>query len=173
MFAERRKTVNPGGKSFTPKLRLSYQEVYPCPICRHGEIAGLVLTDAFACSFCRHIFTADLEEHTLRVEDSSQPLSWRWSGRNWQPIHREDFDLTLVIWIVGLALVIFPPMLVWFSYKAVPQPPLMFPTLWTALTLMAHLALVGWLLAEHYQFPLYIAGKIRLRTWMEHRDAKG
>ncbi|UFP93356.1 hypothetical protein [Gloeobacter morelensis] len=164
--------MNTGGKSLSPKHRLSYQDVYPCPICRHGEISSLVLTEAFACNFCRHIFTADLEENTLRVEDSSQPLSWRWNGRHWQSIHREDFDLTLVIWIVGLALVVFPPTLVWFSYRSLPEPPLLFPLIWTVVTLIAHLVLVGWLLAEHYQFPLYIAGKIRLRTWMEHRESK-
>jgi hypothetical protein len=137
-----------------------------------------VLTDAFACNFCRHIFTADLEENTLRVEDSSQPLSWRWNGRNWQSVHREDFDLTMVIWFVGLALIVFPPTLVWFSTRSVPLNQLalgtqtFLPVLWTGLTLSVHLLLVGWLLAEHYQFPLYIASKIRLRTWAEHRVSK-
>lgn len=169
--------MNTGTKSIAQKHRLSYQDVYPCPICRHGEIASLVLTDAFACNFCRHIFTTDSDENTIRVEDSSQPLSWRWNGRHWQSVHREDFDLTLVIWVVGLALIIFPPTLVWFSYRALPlnSPALnllFFPIAWTVLTLTSHLTLVGWLLAEHYQFPIYIAGKIRLRTWIEHREAK-
>lgn len=175
-MTQSRPSVNTAGKSYPAKHRLDFKDVYPCPICRHGEIAGLVLTDAFACNFCRHIFTADLEENTLRVEDSSQPLSWRWNGRHWQSVHREDFDLTLVIWVVGLALVVFPPTLVWFSYgsfrQVTPASYAFFPTFWTGLTLVCHLLLVGWLLAEHYQFPLYIAGKIRLRTWFEHREAK-
>jgi hypothetical protein len=171
-------TVNPSSKSVHPKHRLDYRDVYACPICRHGEISGLVLTDAFACNFCRHIFTADLEENTLRVEDSSQPLSWRWNGRSWQSVHREDFDLTMVIWFVGLALIVFPPTLVWFSARSVPLTQIalgtqtFLPALWTGLTLSVHLILVGWLLAEHYQFPLYIASKIRLRTWAEHRVSK-
>lgn len=166
--------MNPAPKPLSQKHRLDYKDVYPCPICRHGEITSLVLTEAFACNFCRHIFTADMDENTVRVEDSSQPLSWRWNGRQWQSVHREDFDLTLVIWVVGLALIVFPPTLVWFTYRSWPPlpSPTLLPMLWTAVTFTAHLFLVAWLLAEHYQFPPYISSKIHLRTWLEHREAK-
>lgn len=150
---------------------LSYQGTYICPVCRHGQITALTLMDAFSCNFCRHIFTANLQEQSLRVEDSSQPFTWRWTGRGWRPVQQDDFNLTLVIWLVGVALVTLPPALIWLSYHTF--PPLSdsswywFPILWTALAFLVHFILVLWLLVEHYQLPTYIALKVQLKRWLE------
>jgi rubredoxin len=141
---------------------LSYQQSYRCPVCRHGQIEALTLMDAFACSFCRHIFTANLQEQLIRVEDSSQPLAWRWTGRTWRPIQQDDFDLTLVIWLVGVALVSLPPALLWLPDSTW----YWFPLFWTIIAFLAHFSLVLWLLAEHYQFPTYIALRIQLQRWL-------
>jgi len=150
---------------------LSYQQTYVCPVCRHGQIEALTLMDAFACNFCRHIFTTNLQEQSIRVEDSSQPFVWRWTGRTWRPIQQDDFDLTLVIWLVSVALVALPTALIWLSYHTFPPLPgstgYWVSTLWTALTFMFHFVLVLWLLVEHYQLPSYIALRIQLQRWLE------
>lgn len=152
---------------------LNYQETYICPVCRHGSITALTLMDAFACDFCRHIFTADLRNQSVRVEDSSQPMTWRWNGRTWKTTHQVDADLTIIIWLVGSALVILPPGLIWLSSHTF--PPLessgwsWFPSIWVGLTFFLHFFFVSWLLVEHYQLPLYVACKIRLRTLLGRR----
>lgn len=146
---------------------LTYQETYICPVCRHGQIAALTLMDAFACDFCRHIFTANLLEQSIHVEDSSQPMTWRWNGLNWKAANQLDMDLTIVVWLVGVALVLLPPALIWLSSHTF--PPMQgstwawFPSVWIGLTFLAHFTFVAWLLAEHYQLPFYVTYKIRLR----------
>lgn len=152
---------------------LSYQGTYICPVCRHGHISALTLMDAFACSFCRHIFTANLQNQSVQVVDSSQPMSWRWSGRNWKSTHQDDPNLTLVVWVVGLVLVILPTSIVWLMAYLFPPLPgstwSWFPNAWLACTLGVHLLMMTWLLAEHYQLPLYITSRIRIRTWLGRR----
>ncbi len=152
---------------------LSFQDEYLCPVCRHGQIANLTLMDAFACDFCRHIFTANLNDQSVQVVDSSQPMSWRWNGRAWQVAHRDEFNLTLVIWIVSIFLVVLPPTLVWLSAYTFPPLPdsgwAWFPIAWAIGTFAIHFFMVFWLMAEHYQLPLYVASKIRLRQLLGQR----
>lgn len=156
------------------RRNLSYEESYICPVCRHGQISTLALMDAFACNFCRHIFTADLRNQTVRVEDSSQPMTWRWNGRGWQgAMAPTDVDLTIMIWLVGAALVLLPPGLIWLSSHTF--PPMRgsawywFPVAWVALAFLSHFSFVAWLLVEHYQFPFYVTCKIRLQDWLGRR----
>ncbi|HEY9619003.1 MAG TPA: hypothetical protein V6C78_01475 [Crinalium sp.] len=152
---------------------LSYQGVYTCPICRHGQISGLTLMDAFACNFCRHIFTANLQAQSVQVVDSAQPMSWRWNGRNWQVAYRDDLNLSLVVWLVALVLVALPTGIVWLSAHTFPPLPnspwAWFPLVWVGCTFLVHFGLVAWLMAEHYQLPFYVAGKIRLRALFGRR----
>lgn len=143
---------------------------YACPICRCGQIENLPLMDAFACNFCRHIFTPNLEAQTIRVEDSSQPMVWRWNGRSWQVARLIDHSISTLIWAIGTVLVILPSSLVGLS--AYFFPPLegsawaSFPLIWLGLTMTSHFLMVSWLLLEHYQVPLYVSGKIRLQDWL-------
>lgn len=152
---------------------LNYQETYLCPVCRHGQITALTLMDAFACNFCRHIFTANLPEQSIHVEDSSQPMTWRWNGLHWKAANQLDMDLTIVVWLVGIALVLLPPALIWLSSHTF--PPMQgstwswFPTAWISLTFGTHFTFVAWLLAEHYQIPVYVTSKIRLRDALGRR----
>jgi hypothetical protein len=152
---------------------LSYQGVYTCPICRHGQISALTLMDAFACNFCRHIFTANLQSQSVQVVDSSQPMSWRWNGRTWQVAYRDDFNLNLVIWLVALVLIVLPTGIVWLSSYTFPPLPdspwAWFPLVWVGCTFLVHFSLVAWLMAEHYQLPIYVTGKIRIRTLFGQR----
>lgn len=155
------------------KRSLNYHDTYLCPICRHGQISVITLMDAFACNFCRHIFTANLSSQVIQVEDSSHPMVWRWTGRNWQSANQIDMDLTIVIWLVGTALVVLPPMLIWLSSHTF--PPMQgsawywFPTIWMTLAFFSHFSFVAWLLMEHYQLPFYVACKVRLNSWFGRR----
>ena len=147
---------------------LNYQGVYSCPVCRQGQISGLPLMDAFACNFCRHIFTANLEKQWIQVVDGSQPQAWRWNGRQWIANRRSnDVELTWEIWLVGIALVILPPLLVWLAYHTFPPETSSagswFPPVWIGFTFACHLAMVGWLMVEHYQFPIYVSLQVRWR----------
>lgn len=152
---------------------LTLQDSYLCPVCRHGQISALTLMDAFACSFCRHIFTANLQNQTVQVVDSAQPLSWRWNGRSWQSTHRDDPSLTAIVWFASIVLVLLPAGIVWLmSYLFPPLPNSLwswFPSVWLGFTLGIHLLMVSWLLAEHYQFSLYVASRVRLRGWLNRR----
>lgn len=152
---------------------LNYEETYLCPVCRHGQISALALMDAFACNFCRHIFTADLRDQSVRVEDSSQPMTWRWNGLNWQGLHQIDLDLSIVIWLVGAVLVVLPPTLIWFSSHTFPPMEgsdwYWFPTVWVSLAFLCHFTLVSWLLVEHYQVSFYVACKVRLQMLLGRR----
>lgn len=171
--------------------QLSYQGVYTCPVCRHGQISALTLMEAFACNFCRHIFTGDLEKQRIQVVDGSQPLSWRWNGRTWKAAHRrEDIDLTWEIWLVGIALVFLPPSLIGLAYHTF--PPMQnaycmgltpfslvqrgtaclsywFPLFWTGLTFLSHFTFVSWLIVEHFQFPIYVLFRVRLQQVLGRR----
>ncbi|MBW4520887.1 MAG: hypothetical protein KME16_14435 [Scytolyngbya sp. HA4215-MV1] len=157
------------GNKFTrplTKRNLNYQETYLCPICRHGQISAITLMDAFSCNFCRHIFTANLPDQSVRVEDSSQKMAWRWNGQTWQVGNQEPIELTWAIRLGSLAVIVFPPIVIWLpSYIF---PPLegsalgWFPTAWISLTLFSHTVMVSWLLAEYYQFPPYTTLKVRI-----------
>ena len=145
-------------------------DAYECPVCRHGQIQPMALMDAYACSFCRHIFEVNLDQQTVHVVDSVQPMGWRWQGWRWQPLYQSRGDLTLILWLVGLALVILPAGLValgGYVFPPLEATGVNWSLVWANGTLAAHSAMVGWLIAEHYQFPLYVMAKIRLQRLLE------
>jgi hypothetical protein len=145
---------------------LHYDHHYLCPVCHHGQIASLTLMDAFACEFCRHIFTANLEAQTIQVADSLQPMSWRWTGTYWQSAYRPQEDMAIATWGLAIAVMVLPTLLIGVSAYIFPPPKnqwLSFSLFWCILTFVLHAGMVGWVIAEYYQFPLYIAGKTRLR----------
>ncbi len=127
--------------------------------------------ETYFCNFCRHIFEANLDQQTMHVVDGVQPMGWRWQGWRWQPIYHSPNDITLTLWVVGLALVICPAGIV--ALGAYLFPPLEgthqgnWPVVWALATGLVHTMMVGWLIAEHYQFPLYVLLKIRLRRLVE------
>jgi hypothetical protein len=155
----------PEGHSPTRELRLDTAETYDCPVCRHGQIQAMPLMDAYACDFCRHILQANLEQQTVHIVDGVQPMGWRWLGWRWQPLHHRSTDLTLALWVVGIALTTLPAgMITLGTYLFPPLEPsegVQWSLVWAAITLVAHTVMVGWLIAEHYQFPPYVLAKIR------------
>lgn len=148
---------------------LTYDQVYDCPVCRRGDLSELTLMDAFACSYCRHIFGASITEQTIRLADGIQPFQWRWDGRQWRPLQQADLELTLVVWLTGIALITLPPLLIWLPYHTFPPLPgsrwSQFPVLWLVGSFLSHLLVVLWLFLEHYQLPWYVATKIQLQRW--------
>jgi len=148
-------------------LLLDAVETYDCPVCRHGQIQAMTLMDAYACNFCRHILEANLDQQTVHIVDGVQPMGWRWLGWRWQPIYQGNVDITITLWVVGVALMILPAGIVALgAYLFPPLDPVdgvQWSLVWATGTLVAHSAMVGWLIAEHYQFPLYVLAKIRLQ----------
>jgi hypothetical protein len=147
---------------------LNYQDVYTCPVCRHGQIAALTLMDAFACNFCHHIFTANLQTQMVQVADSSQPMAWRWTGKSWLAANRNDGELAWVVWSAAIFLTILPAGIVGlFSYMfpSLDQDAWRFPLVWTGLTFLVHLVMVTWLVVEYHQYPPYVMLKVRLREF--------
>ncbi|ASC69852.1 hypothetical protein XM38_007820 [Halomicronema hongdechloris C2206] len=160
-------------RSGAEPVRLSLTNQYLCPVCRHGHIHALVLMESFSCDFCRHMFAANLSEQTIHMVDGTQPTGWRWNGRTWKSLRQGDLDMTLMVWIVGILLIIAPVGLI--SVSAYMFPPLdealAWPIAWAIITLLTHMTLVVWLLAEHYQVSTYIAIKVRLRQLIERFQA--
>jgi hypothetical protein len=150
------------------KLPLDFAHRYPCPVCRHGDLEGLFLVDAFSCGFCRHVFTVDSTSQYLCLEDTAQLLQWRWTGDRWVSSRSVmTQDSRLLLWGFSLALVILPTSIVGlFSYIF---PPLLseggtsFPLLWTGLTFLSHASIVGWFCLEYYQIPVYLILKFYIQ----------
>lgn len=155
--------------------RLSASGVYTCPVCRHGQISGLpMMENTFACEFCHHLFSANIEQQILKMEDSQIPLSWRWNGRTWKGIHRDGLDLGWGYAVAGIIFVGLPPTLVGLAaylFPPMPGSPLSWlPLFWTVLTFVVHLACLGWLVIEYYQFPIFaylraISRRLVNRNW--------
>lgn len=137
----------------------STQEVYPCPICRLGEISQLALMDAMACNLCNHIFSANIEKQQLKMADRQPPLVWRWNGSKWTKAHLEGVELGLGYWLAGIAFVVLPPTLLGstvYTFPPVPGTPLSWvPFVWTGLAFLSHLAIVIWLVIEFYELPIW------------------
>lgn len=125
------------------------------------------LMEAFACNFCRHIFTANLEQQILNLADSQLPLSWRWNGSRWQGTQRQKMEFGWGYAIAAIAFVFLPTVLVGSSAYFFPPLPgsrlAWLPLFWVFLTFIVHLALIFWLVLEYYQFPLVLY----LRSWRE------
>lgn len=147
---------------------LNYEQSYQCPVCRHGQLQNLVLMDAFSCSSCQHIFSANLSQQSICLADSQQAIAWRWSGQRWQPLHHPDIDFPLGIWLLCSGLTVLPPTLLGVVHHIFPplpnSPGAQFPLLWLGIVCFTHSLIALWILAEFYQLPLYLSWKFRQQT---------
>jgi hypothetical protein len=154
----------------TEKNALNYHDVYPCPVCRHGEISTLPLMEAYACNFCQHIFTANLERQMLKMADSQLALSWYWNGRHWNGLRSEGTEMGALSLLAAVLFVLLPTAIVAISSYLFPpvagSPLSWLPLFWSILTFAAHLICILWLILEYYQFPLNIyLGALRRHIW--------
>jgi hypothetical protein len=148
---------------------LSYENEYPCPVCRWGKISSMPLMEAVSCDFCQHIFTIDLEQQVLKMSDRFPSLSWRWNGHFWQDARLGTTQIRWWYWLAALVLVLFPPSLI--VATALIFPPIegtflaQFPYWWAGLTFFVHLSIVVWLFVEAYQFPLRLYIQAMAQSW--------
>lgn len=145
---------------------LALDNSYPCPVCQLGNIEALVLTNAFSCELCQHIFSVDLAQQQVKVIDIPQAITWRWNGQNWQVANRASGEVSSFVALAASLLILVPASLVWLAGflfpPLTPSSQLSFSTIWAIATLIAHLGLVLWLVGEYYQIPFYITTKVRL-----------
>lgn len=147
--------------------RLTYQGIYPCPICRVSQIQAMPLMDAMACHSCRHIFTVDLEKQILKMTDLHPTLTWRWNGKKWISEHIPGLESAWTFWVFIAAFVLIPTTLIGLSAYTFPPAPdsrfAWFPIFWTGLTFLSHLGVILWLVMELYQFPMRMYLRMSLR----------
>lgn len=120
---------------------------YPCPCRRRGKLVPIVLTDAFGCDRCQHIFVVEDSGYVLEQLSTTYPYkrAWRWSGNSWfiiQPRFGENYlpfalgiiFVLVIIWLplalnlangysiiawamVAVLLAILPALMVWLTYR--------------------------------------------------------
>lgn len=150
---------------------LQYEDSYPCPFCRQGQISGLYLMEVFACNLCDRIFSSNLPQQTLTLETGLGPRAkqWRWCGDRWQPKHKSTGPLIMALWGLSIAIILLPTALIGLSGYMFPPLPTQeavgFPMLWAGLTGVSHLALVLWFWLEYYQISVWVILSVRLRRW--------
>ena len=154
-------------KGHQPTYRLAYEETYRCPACGSGELSAIAMMDIFACNFCRHMFTANLQTQSVQLADSLQPMAWQWNGQKWRTAQQSD-TAAAVIWGFAVTLTVVPVTIIAVAnYIFPPLEGSQFPTMWTELTLMSHSLISGWLLAEYHRWPWYISSRIRVQRLKE------
>jgi len=143
---------------------LNYSQTYPCPLCLRGEIQAFPLMDAFGCNFCRHIFSANLEEQVVDLADGQVPRRWYRQGQEWIT---KDQDVLWGYGLLGLVLIILPTTIVGLGVYCFPPLPhsrlSWLPNLWIWLTLIFHASFLAWLTAVYFQFPF----ESYVRLWQE------
>lgn len=146
---------------------LSIDQVYRCPACGSGELSAIALMDVFACDFCHHMFTANLQTQSLQLADSQLPMAWRWNGERWRTAHQGN-TAAPVIWTFCGGLMVTPVLLIALSnYIFPPLNGSNFPVMWTGLTFVSHGVIATWLLSEYHRWPWYVSGRIRLQRMRE------
>ncbi|MEL6553898.1 MAG: hypothetical protein AAFQ63_10625 [Cyanobacteria bacterium J06621_11] len=146
---------------------LNYQQGYSCPACGSGDLRAMAMMDVFACDFCRHMFTANLQTQSLQLADSLQPRAWQWTGYRWRAAHQRETKAALV-WAFSLILTVAPVLLISVSnYIFPPSGGLKFVLSWVTLTGVTHGLISAWLLSEYHQWPWYVASRIRLQRMRE------
>lgn len=136
----------------------NYQGTYPCPVCRLGQIEALPLMDAMACNSCRHIFTATLEKQRLFMADRQPSSIWWWNGRTWVGTHVEGMKLGWGYLLIAATFVLLPPTLIGLSAYFLLETPgtskSWVPGVWTGLTFLSHLGIIGCAVVGFYQFSI-------------------
>lgn len=154
--------------STTSATYFSLDEVYPCPVCRLGQLKALSMMDAMACNSCRHIFTASLDLQRLLMADRQPTLIWYWNGQTWLGAHTLDMKLGWGYLLIAVAFVILPPALIALSAYFLLQTPgtsnSWLPPIWAGLAFLCHLAMIGCAVVGFYQFSIATYLKVMQRN---------
>jgi hypothetical protein len=152
---------------------LSERGVYPCPVCRCGQLTAMTLMEAMSCNTCSHIFAPDWEQQQLKLADSEMALTWHWTGKRWKDPTRAGFDPHWGYWLGGIFFVSLPTGLVGLSAYLFPPLPgsrgSWFPLVWMGIVFCTHLICLLWLAIEYYQFPFFLYLRTRGRYWSDRR----
>ncbi len=144
--------------STTKANYFSIDGVYPCPVCRLGQIKALPLMDAMACDLCRHIFTASMEKQRLFMADRQRSPIWCWNGRTWVGVHASGVELSWGYLLIAVAFVLLLPTLIGLSAYFLLSTPgtseSWLPAVWTGLTFLFHLGIIGYAVVGYYQFSI-------------------
>jgi hypothetical protein len=144
-------------------------ERYNCPICRYGKVQSMPLMETLGCNGCGYLFFLDPINRSLRIADSTIPLTWYWNGKRWQGVPNAGNKMDWGTKLLAGITVLLPPLLVGLSAYVFPPDPSSalswFPTAWTVLTFLSHLGLVMYLVGEYYQFPYRLYLQSTLRHW--------
>jgi hypothetical protein len=123
-----------------------------------GQIKALPLMDAMACDLSRHIFTATLEKQRLFLADRQPIQIWCWNGRTWVGVHADGVKLGWSYVLIATAFVLLPPTLIGLSAYFLLEPPdtskFWLPGVWTGLTFLSHLEIIGCAVVGLYQFSI-------------------
>lgn len=88
-------------------VKIDLSSEYPCPCRCSGHLSQIMLTEAFGCDHCHHIFIVQDNYQQLQQISGASPYkrAWRWNGRRWLPIHSRWGELFLPI-MLGITIVL-------------------------------------------------------------------
>ncbi len=100
------KRVSVGSRKLPQQLDLG--QIYPCPCCRHGQLRGITLTEAFGCDQCQYIFALSIDHLHIESLTASYPYRklWYWSGSQWISNQEEVEHRSLALQILIPALIL-------------------------------------------------------------------
>jgi hypothetical protein len=127
--------------------KIDFNNEYPCPCRRQGQLVPITLTEAFGCNRCQQIFVVPENTNVLEQLATTYPYkrAWRWTGSNWviiQPRLAENYlpvalgviFVLVIVWlplalrlagghnilawaVVAVLLAILPALMVWLTYR--------------------------------------------------------
>lgn len=126
--------------------KIDFNQEYPCPCRRRGQLIPITLTEAFGCDRCQQIFVVEDNGHVLEQLSTTYPYkrAWRWMGNTWQvvrprlgesylPVALGVLFVLVIIWlplalkasssntiawaILAIMLAILPALMVWLTYR--------------------------------------------------------
>lgn len=151
----------------TYNQQLNEKGIYPCPVCRCGQVTTMTLMEAMNCDTCSHIFVPDWEQQQLQLADGEMALTWYWTGKRWKDTYSAGFEPHWGYWLGAFLFVSLPPALVGLSAYLFPPLPgsrgAWFPVVWMGIVFVTHLLCLIWLVIEYYQFPFFLY--LRTRRW--------
>jgi hypothetical protein len=94
--------------------KIDFNNEYPCPCRRRGQLTAITLTEAFGCNRCQRIFVVEDSGYVLEELSTTYPYkkAWRWSGNAWSVVHPKmgESYLPVALGIIFVLVVIWLPL---------------------------------------------------------------